>query len=275
MSSKPVRQITPPSWRIWTLGTIATLVAATANAGWLYVTTNVFKVALLVPRTLDKTVLIQASQLRVVIATIIAGLVGTAAAWMVGKSVIAPRIWVRIFGFAVGLGSIYSAVTLPINVIVSPYIGLSVNPTMIHVNLAIMHVIATFIIVPALVRAVTIHDGDLEAADRRYHAHIDAQRASQEPIADATVTTPPVFPPSMPGDTIAVDLGANYTQLIFDPNALVGLTEGEAVAAITNANYILRVVERDGQLLPALQDERTDRVNLSITNGIVSKAVIG
>lgn len=273
MNSKPVRQVTPPSWRIWTLGAIATGVAAAANAGWLYVTTNVFKVALLVPRTLDQTVLIQASQLRVVVATIIGGLVGTAAAWLLGKSVIAPRIWVRIFGFAVGFGSIYSAVTLPINVTTSPVVGLSVNPTMIHVNLAIMHVIATFIIVPALVRAVTIHDGDLEAADRRYHAHIDSKRVSQDPSIDASTST--VLPPSMPGDTIAVDLGANYTQLIFDPHALVGLTEGEATAAITNAHHIIRVVERDGQLLPALQDERTDRVNLSITNGRVTKAVIG
>ena len=275
MNRKPVRQVTPPSWRIWALGTVATLVAAAANAGWLYVTTNVFKVALLVPRSLDKTVLIQASQLRVVIATIVGGLVGTAAAWMLGKSVIAPRIWVRIFGFAVGLGSMYSAFTLPINVSTSPVVGLSVNSTMIHVNLAIMHVIATFIIVPALVRAVTIHDGDLEAADRRYHAHIEAQRAAQEPTAEVNSTTPTVIPPSMPGDTIAVDLGANYTQLIFDPNALVGLTEGEAVAAITNANYILRVVERDGQPLPALQDQRTDRVNLTITNGVVTKSFIG
>ena len=274
MSTKPVRQVTPPSWRIWALGTIASLVAAAANAGWLYVTTNVFKIALLVPRTLDQSVLVQASQLRVIVATIVGGLFGTTAAWLVGKSMIAPRIWVRIFGFALGLGSTYTAVTLPIAVTSSPVVGLSVNPTLIHVNLAIMHVIATFIIVPALVRAVTIHDGDLEAADRRYHAHIDAKRAVSTP-QDPTIDTPPVFPPSMPGDTIAVDLGANFTQLIFDPNTLVGLTEGEAIAAITNANHIVRVVERDGQLMPALQDERTDRVNLSIAQGVVTKAVIG
>lgn len=275
MSSKPIRQVTPPSWRIWALGAIASLVAAAANTGWLYVTTNVFKVALLVPRATDQTVLVQATQLRVIVATIIGGLVGTAAAWLVGKSVIAPRIWVRIFGFGIGLGSTYSAFTLPIGATTSPTVGLSVNPTLIHVNLAIMHVIATFIVVPALVRAVTIHDGDLEAADRRYHAHIDAQRTSQASTSDTNVTSPVVIPPGMPGDTIAVDLGANHTQMIFDPNALVGLTEGEAVAAITNANYILRVVERDGQLLPALQDEREDRVNLSLANGIVTKAVIG
>lgn len=275
MSSKPIRQVTPPSWRIWVLGAIASTVAAAANAGWLYVTTNVFKVALLVPRATDQTVLVQATQLRVIVATVIGGLAGTAAAWLVGKSVIAPRIWVRIFGFAIGLGSMYSAVTLPIGVTTSPVVGLSVNPTLIHVNLAIMHVIATFIVVPALVRAVTIHDGDLEAADRRYHAHIDAQRSAQTPIDDSTITSPVVIPLAMPGDTIAVDLGANYTQMLFDPNALVGLTEGEAVASITNANYILRVIERDGQLLPALQDERADRVNLSIANGRVTHAVIG
>ncbi len=275
MSSKPVRQITPPTWRIWALGSIATVVAAAANASWLYVTANVFKVQLLVPRSFDPSVLITASQTRIIIATIGGGLLGTTGAWLLGKSVIAPRIWVRILGFGVGLGSIYNAFTLPIGVTQSPTVGLSVNPTMIHINLSIMHVIATFIIVPALVRAVTIHDGDLEAADRKYHAHMEAKRNASATEAQPSDAVPFATPTGMPGDTIAVDLSANYTQMIFDPQRLVGLTEGEATAAITNAHHIVRVVERDGQPLPALQDERTDRVNLSITQGVITKAVIG
>ncbi len=56
---------------------------------------------------------------------------------------------------------------------------------------------------------------------------------------------------------------------------VVGLGEDDAVAAIEAAGLVARVIERDGESLPATMDYREDRVNLSVTDGTVTAATVG
>jgi hypothetical protein len=60
-----------------------------------------------------------------------------------------------------------------------------------------------------------------------------------------------------------------------DPSGLVGLPEEEATAAAAAKGWAYRVAERDGvsQLLTA--DYSESRVNVAITNGVVTRAWIG
>ncbi|MEY2672407.1 MAG: hypothetical protein RLZZ508_284, partial [Actinomycetota bacterium] len=90
--AKLARQVTPPAWRIWTYGVGATAFAALANYGWLYLCNQVFGWDLLVPKYFSTTELISASDVRVISATVIAGLAGTFGANLLAKSVIGPKI---------------------------------------------------------------------------------------------------------------------------------------------------------------------------------------
>jgi hypothetical protein len=51
---------------------------------------------------------------------------------------------------------------------------------------------------------------------------------------------------------------------------LVGLTEEAATAAAEAYGWILRVVRRDGEDLPATRDFRPNRVNVEVTDGEVA-----
>ncbi|HWS58234.1 MAG TPA: hypothetical protein VN257_06815, partial [Actinotalea sp.] len=57
--------------------------------------------------------------------------------------------------------------------------------------------------------------------------------------------------------------------------ALVGLTEEEAVTVAAENGYTTRVIERDGEPQPATSDYREDRVNLAVEDGEVTAATLG
>jgi len=56
---------------------------------------------------------------------------------------------------------------------------------------------------------------------------------------------------------------------------VLGLTEVEAIAKIQASGFAARVVEKNGEYYVGTSDYRTDRVNLSITEGVVTRADIG
>ncbi len=57
--------------------------------------------------------------------------------------------------------------------------------------------------------------------------------------------------------------------------AVIGLTVDQATTWAMNHNYTVRVVEIDGVGQPATMDYRTDRINLSVNNGLVTAAKMG
>ena len=54
----------------------------------------------------------------------------------------------------------------------------------------------------------------------------------------------------------------------------VGLSEEEAMALAVEQGTILRVVERDGEVLPATMDYRPGRINATVENGIVTSFTV-
>lgn len=56
--------------------------------------------------------------------------------------------------------------------------------------------------------------------------------------------------------------------------SFVGLTEEEATTKANEDNTPIRVVERDGEPLPATMDLVDGRVNLYVKNGVVYKAIV-
>lgn len=188
MTTKLVKQVTPPLRRVALSGALATIAATLLNAGWLWLTDNKLKVTLNIPKSMGSDVYVQAEQWQIVIATIMAGIVGVLGALALAKLVIGPRIWCLAVGFGTGLASLYGALTLP-------------NQTLSqHLSLAMFHAIATFCIVPALAWALEIRHHDLAQADLRYHEHVDAPAAIQlEEAEPRTATTSDL------NDTLIVD----------------------------------------------------------------------
>lgn len=60
-----------------------------------------------------------------------------------------------------------------------------------------------------------------------------------------------------------------------DLSCLIGMTETDAQKLLGDAGYTLRVTERDGEGYMMTDDYRTDRVNVIITDGHVTAALIG
>jgi hypothetical protein len=58
-------------------------------------------------------------------------------------------------------------------------------------------------------------------------------------------------------------------------SALVGLSESEAAAMAKDKGWELRVVSRDGEDFMVTQDYKTDRVNITVKSGKVTKASVG
>ena len=178
MSVKPVRQVTPPATRVLLVGLGATALAAAANVGWLWVCVNVFNWEILVPEAFQSTVYVDATVLRVTLATAIAGAFATVVAVGLAKLLIGPRIWFLAIGLGVGFASVYSALTL-VNVSAAVKFALS-----------IMHILATFIIVLPIAEALKIRDSDLHRADVRYHEHLDSKTSDDTSfIAGTTAAT--------------------------------------------------------------------------------------
>ena len=56
---------------------------------------------------------------------------------------------------------------------------------------------------------------------------------------------------------------------------LVGMTEEDAVQLIESHQMLSRVVCRDGEYLIVTMEIRTDRVDLTITDGVITAANVG
>lgn len=164
--AKQVRQITPPAIRIWLVGIGATSLASGANVGWLWLCNNIFNLKVLVPTGFQSTTYVEATVLRIALATAIAGLLATVIAVVLSKLLIGPRIWFLVSGLVVGLASIYVALTLP-------DISLPVK-----LSLSVMHILATFLVVLPIAEALKIRESDLHRADLEYHEHFDNKNST-------------------------------------------------------------------------------------------------
>ena len=190
MTTKLVKQVTPPLRRVALSGALGTIAATGLNAGWLWLTVQFYDVTLYIPKSMGSDVYIQAERWHILLATGVAGLIGTLGAFALAKLVIAPRIWCLAVGFGIGLASVYGALTLPEQTLTQ------------HLSLAVFHVIATFCIVPALAWALEIRHHDLAQADLRYHEHVDAASTAQPDDAELT---PPAEAKTSLNDTLVVD----------------------------------------------------------------------
>ena len=178
--AKQVRQITPPAIRIWLVGIGATSLASGANAGWLWLCTNIFNLTVSVPAGLQSTTYVEATLLRIALATAIAGLIATVIAVVLSKLLIGPRIWFLVSGLAVGLSSIYGALTLPDISVASKF------------SLSVMHILATFLIVLPIAEALKIRESDLHRAGLKYHEHFDNKDSTDAGvITTSTAVTQP------------------------------------------------------------------------------------
>ena len=178
MSVKPVRQVTPPAARIWLAGLGATALAAGANAGWLWICVNLFNWEIVVPEAFQSAVYVDASLLRVTLATAIAGVFATLVAVGLAKLFIGPRIWFLVIGLGGGLASVYGALTLT---------GVSFS---VKFSLSVMHLLATFLVVLPIAEALKIRDSDLHRADVRYHEHLESKNSDDTTfIAGSTAAT--------------------------------------------------------------------------------------
>ena len=178
MSVKPVRQVTPPAARIWLAGLGATALAAGANAGWLWICVNLFNWEIVVPEAFQSAVYVDASLLRVTLATAIAGVFATLVAVGLAKLFIGPRIWFLVIGLGGGLASVYGALTLT-GVLFS-----------VKFSLSVMHLLATFLVVLPIAEALKIRDSDLHRADVRYHEHLESKNSNDATfIAGSTAAT--------------------------------------------------------------------------------------
>ena len=178
MSVKPVRQVTPPAARIWLAGLGATALAAGANAGWLWICVNLFNWQIVVPEAFQSAVYVDASLLRVTVATAIAGVFATLVAVGLAKLFIGPRIWFLVIGLGGGLASVYGALTLT---------GVSFS---VKFSLSVMHLLATFLVVLPIAEALKIRDSDLHRADVRYHEHLESKNSNDATfIAGSTAAT--------------------------------------------------------------------------------------
>jgi hypothetical protein len=192
--AKQVRQVTPPAIRIWLVGITATAFAAAANVGWLLLCVNTFKWEILVPAGFQSTNYVEATQLRIAVATAIAGLLATVIAVVLGKVLIGPRLWFLVSGLAVGLSSTYGAVTLP---------DMSLT---VKFSLSVMHILATFLIVLPIAEALKIRASDLHRADLKYHEHIDSKNTNDAGIITTTAAS------SVSANEVSQNL--NQTQVI-------------------------------------------------------------
>jgi hypothetical protein len=197
MSVKPVRQVTPPASRIWLAGLGATVLASGANAGWLWICVNLFNWEIVVPEAFQSSVYVDASLLRVTLATAAAGVVATLVAVGLAKLFIGPRIWFLAIGLGGGFASVYGALTLS-----------DVSFT-VKFSLSVMHILATFLVVLPIAEALKIRDSDLHRADVRYHEHLDSKNSDDTTFiagSTAATTSTAIDTPKNLNDTIIAPL---------------------------------------------------------------------
>jgi hypothetical protein len=241
--AKLSRQVTPPAWRIWIFGIGATALAALTNYSWLYLCQEIFNWNLLIPKFTATSELVTATAIQVVIATVVAGLLGTFGATVLAKSVIGPKIWWLIIGFGFGISSLYGALTLP-NVDLTVRLGLSV-----------MHIIAMVLIVIPIGWSLEIRDQDLAKAVDRYSTHLDAKNPQS---VDSNQVHPTAV---LSTQDVAV--------------AVVGTDVTDAVSKIETLGLKARITKRDNEVFTTAFDFREDRINLEVENGTVTSANVG
>lgn len=94
--------------------------------------------------------------------------------------------------------------------------------------------------------------------------------ATSQPETTVPETSGP--PSSAPSSSAPGDCAEEPTEETAD-ELLVGLSEDEATEAAEACGWILRVVRRDGEDLPATLDLRPNRVNVEVTDGEVTAIV--
>lgn len=81
--------------------------------------------------------------------------------------------------------------------------------------------------------------------------------AGDESVIDVEVISASPAPEPLPASIEAV------------AERVVGMPEAEAAETISDAGFISRITERDGQPLASTADYRTDRINLAVDDGVV------
>ena len=127
-----------------------------------------------------------------------------------------------------------------------------------------MHVLAMVIIIPMLSKALRIGDVDVDAAVRKHHEYMEAQKV---------VTPPVVVAPTVESEVSPINATVVIPQ--FDLATVLDKSEDDALATVAASNFDARVISRDGQMFPMSRDFREDRVNIEVTNGFVTNAHIG
>ena len=149
-------QVTPPSIRVWAYGLAATALATGLNYGWWWICTVVFDWPVLVPSNFPQSELVDASATRILIATVVAGIMATLGALFIGKIFIGPRWWWAIGSIVVAAFSLYAVAQLSqVNVVQ-------------RLRLSMFHLLAIATLIPLLFRALKVGVADLE---QTYRAH--------------------------------------------------------------------------------------------------------
>lgn len=92
---------------------------------------------------------------------------------------------------------------------------------------------------------------------------------------EETAPTSPPSPSASPTPAASHKTPPTQKQAKQVARDVVGMAEVEAVATAQAQGLTTRVVQRDGQDFPITMDLRTDRINLVITDGKVTRATVG
>lgn len=273
MAREQHRQVTPSSSRIILIGVLATVVAMVVNYGWLWILTNTFHSVVEVPSTPGSTTLSALSNTRVLVATGVAGGFATLGAWLLGRLVIGPRIWILVLGSTLSVASLVSLKNIA---------GLGLGAKF---ELAIFHLLASAILVGALYWATKISQNDvLRAQDHNQQIiegiQIDAPNFDE--AQQAQIDTAMNLAPGAMGDignineTLVMPLTNNTdTVIAFDPLTMMGQPEATAVSQLRAAGYDIHVALRDGQMFEEPASTANNRVKISIAGGVITRVEVG
>jgi hypothetical protein len=267
------RQVTPAGSRIIWIGLLATIGAMLVNYGWLWILTNTFHSVVEVPSTPGSTTLSALTNTRVLIATGVAGVLATLGAWLLGRLVIGPRIWILVLGSTLGIASLVS---------VNKIAGLGL---VAKFELAIFHILSSVILVGALYLATKISQNDVLRAQDHNQQIIDGIQVDApnfDEAQQAQIDTAMNLAPGGMGDianlneTLVMPLTNNTdTVIAFDPLTMMGQPEATAVAQLRAAGYDIHVVLRDGQMFEEPASAVANRVKISIAGGVITRVEVG
>ena len=109
------------------------------------------------------------------------------------------------------------------------------------------------------------------------HLPVDSCHHYTKAVLNALAASAPTASASpSPSSTATDPMEAAVAKTAEFAKTLIGLTEADAVAAATKAGFKTRVVSRvPGDSIPIRTDYRTDRINLTLRDGIVAKTNVG